>query len=398
MKTASFWLPVTPARASVWIVATLLVAPFLGCAGGGGNGIGSGNLFPPATPTPTGQAHKEQLKTPANTPPPITYNGSYPMPEPFDPNEYLSGIQMGSDGNMWASEYDGDAIAQFTPTGVATAFPIPTASSGPADMTLAPDGNIWFSESLSNKIANISPAGLITEYPLDPTVFPINPAIGEGPRGIAIGPDGNVWFNHTSASKIGRMTLAGVLINSYAYTSGGLGGRITTGPDGNMWFTEASTSKIGRINVASGQITEFPTPTANSYPHTIVQAADGNLWFTERDASQVASITTTGFITEYTTPTKIARPLYMTTTPDGSLWFAEYWNNAICRVDPRALTMVEYTSQVPGGVFVRGITPGPSSTIWTTDDAHDAVIDFGAPGSATPGYLRVHKRSRGRIQ
>jgi virginiamycin B lyase len=398
MKTAPFRLSVPPARASLWVVATLLIAPFLGCAGGGGGSVPPW-VMPTPTPTPTpagGQAHKEQLKTPANTPPPITYNASFAMPEPFDPNEYLSGIQMGSDGNIWASEYDGDAIARFTPTGVTTAFPIQTASSGPADMTLAPDGNIWFSESLSNKIAKVSPAGAITEYPLDPTIFP-NPGT-EGPRGITVGPDGNIWFEHTNASKIGRMTLTGVLINSYAFTSGSGGGRVTAGPDGNMWFTETSTSKIARINVATGQITEFPTPTANSYPHTIVQAADGNLWFTERDASQVASITTSGFITEYTTPTKIAFPLYMTTTPDGSLWFAEYLKNGICRVDPLTLTMVEYVAQVPGGVLVRGITPGPSSSIWATDDAHDAVVDFGAPESATPGHLIVHKRSPGRIR
>jgi hypothetical protein len=108
MKTATIWRAVSPARAGLFLVAVILLAPFFGCGSGGGGG---------ALP---------QLKTPAcPTALPSTQNATYPMPEPLDPNEYLSGIRTGSDRSI-----------------VTAASPSPTASPCPADTTLGPDGDI----------------------------------------------------------------------------------------------------------------------------------------------------------------------------------------------------------------------------------------------------------------
>ena len=53
-----------------------------------------------------------------------------------------------------------------------------------------------------------------------------------------------------------------------------------TGPSGALWFTEASGNRIGRITT-SGTITEYPIPTASSYPEGIAPGPDSALWFTE---------------------------------------------------------------------------------------------------------------------
>jgi streptogramin lyase len=47
-------------------------------------------------------------------------------------------------------------------------------------------------------------------------------------------------------------------------------GSITAGPDGALWFTEpvGGVNKIGRITT-NGVITEFPIPTASSFPSVI---------------------------------------------------------------------------------------------------------------------------------
>ena len=70
---------------------------------------------------------------------------------------------------------------------------------------------------------------------------------------------------------------------------------IAAGPDGNLWFTEISglANKIGRITTA-GVVTEFPIPTAGSNPQGIAAGPDGNLWFTESSANQIGRITTAG--------------------------------------------------------------------------------------------------------
>ncbi|HYK54661.1 MAG TPA: hypothetical protein VEV38_14160 [Candidatus Eremiobacteraceae bacterium] len=336
--------------------------------------------------------HFEQLKTPANPPVPVAYETSLPMPEPYDPNEYLPGIRLGSDNDMWVSVYDSNQIARFTQQGLVSAWSFPPdpqclnppgCSAGPTDMVVGPDGNMYVSLAQYNGIAQVTPLGAITIYPLDPNIFPILPQ-GEGPRGITIGPDGNIWFDHSNSSNIGRMTLSGTLLNAYQIpTLGGNGGRITAGPDGRMWFTEVSNSKIGRLNIQTGHIDEFTTPTANSYPHTIVTAVDGNLWFTERDANQVARITPSGFITEFSTPTQVSRPAYMISGPDGSLWFSENFNSALCRVDPNQLTFVEYTTPPQFPIVPIGVSPGLNGDVWVTDVNNDAVAIF-TPNGGPP--------------
>jgi virginiamycin B lyase len=41
----------------------------------------------------------------------------------------------------------------------------------------------------------------------------------------------------------------------------------------------------------TGTVTEFPTPTPDSDPRTIVNAPDGTLWFTEHNAPSVGRVT-----------------------------------------------------------------------------------------------------------
>jgi virginiamycin B lyase len=65
----------------------------------------------------------------------------------------MSGI-AGPDGNLWFTYEDFTTgacdIGRITTSGIATLFPIPTANSGPTDITAGPDGNVWFTEAVGN--------------------------------------------------------------------------------------------------------------------------------------------------------------------------------------------------------------------------------------------------------
>src|SRR5437870_8517656 len=87
---------------------------------------------------------------------------------------------------------------------------------------------------------------------------------------------------------------------------------IAPGPDGSLWFTEEQGNHIGRIST-SGAVTEFAVPTASSGPHGIAPGPDGNLWFTERGANKIGRVTTTGTITEFPVPTASSQPKNITT-------------------------------------------------------------------------------------
>ncbi len=70
------------------------------------------------------------------------------------------------------------------------------------------------------------------------------------------------------------------------------------------------TFPTGGIPAAPAEsITEFPVPTADSYPWGIAAGPDGNLWFTESIGNQIGRISPSGTITEFPVPTAISGPL-----------------------------------------------------------------------------------------
>ena len=72
-------------------------------------------------------------------------------------------LTEGPDGNVWICEYEGDAIARVTPSGVVTQFALPQPDSLPHDITVGPDGNLWFSEPGVNKIADMNLNGVVLD-------------------------------------------------------------------------------------------------------------------------------------------------------------------------------------------------------------------------------------------
>jgi virginiamycin B lyase len=95
------------------------------------------------------------------------------------------------------------------------------------------------------------------------------------------------------------------------------------------------------------QITEFPVPTANSRPYTIVAGADGKMWFTESNGNKIASITMNGVITEYPVPTAASGPYGIAVGRDGKIWFTERFGNQIGRLDPATGRFVEFPIRTP---------------------------------------------------
>src|SRR6266568_168649 len=74
---------------------------------------------------------------------------------------------------------------------------------------------------------------------------------------------------------------------------------------------------------AADTITEFPIPTASTFPRGITAGPDGNLWFTEYTGNKIGRITPAGVVTEFRIHTSVTEPFGITAGPDGNLWFAE---------------------------------------------------------------------------
>jgi hypothetical protein len=56
---------------------------------------------------------------------------------------------------VWFTENTGNKIGRITPSGVITEYNVPTANSGPQNITTGADGTIWFTEQNAGNIAKL---------------------------------------------------------------------------------------------------------------------------------------------------------------------------------------------------------------------------------------------------
>jgi virginiamycin B lyase len=290
-------------------------------------------------------------------------------------------MAVGADGNLWVPELYANVIARVTVGGAVTEFPLPTAGAGPYLITPGPDGNLWFTEFNVNTIGRITTGGVVTEFPLPASLATAPSSL----QGITAGPDGNLWFVHGGANVIGVISTSGTLLATYpiptanppeGQTGAGEAIWIVTGPDKNLWFTEDTGNRIGRITT-SGVITEFPIPTANCWPRSLLVGADGNLWFAELNAGQIARITTSGVITEFpmvADPT-VHRLRRIAMTSDGRMWVvsamvASPWDSEIGTFNTAG---VETDLWSVGG-DPRAIIGGRDGNPWFADQATESVV------------------------
>lgn len=159
-------------------------------------------------------------------------------------NAELQGIVTGPDGALWITQYVvgshfSNQVIRLTTKGKSTSY---TVGSGPDAICVGSDGALWFTEADSNAIGRLTTAGKFRQYATKAKYLQ--------PSGIAAGPDGALWFTDFSGqSKIGRITTKGKIKLFDVGVSEIQGVSITAGPDGAMWFTSSLFPAVGRITV-----------------------------------------------------------------------------------------------------------------------------------------------------
>jgi virginiamycin B lyase len=271
------------------------------------------------------------------------------------PGSFPQDITVGPNGALWFTQARGSKIGRINNPQVGTRikvdeYKIPTPRSFPQGITAGPDGAVWFAERDAGKIGRLDPAsGQVKEYS--------TPTANSSPIMIIVGPDRALWFSEGTANKIARLDPATGAVKEYPTPTNPSGpGSITTGPDGALWFTEIDGNRIGRIST-SGEIKEYPVPapragTTNG-PGIIIAGTDGALYFTEMYGNQIGRIDpNSGQITEFPSPTAVAvtrrrgerpslrddarpenmkssGPASITVGPDGTIWYTEMFAGKI---------------------------------------------------------------------
>ena len=269
-------------------------------------------------------------------------------------------ITLGPDGNLWFTEYDGSKIGRVTPAGNITEFPLPTPYAEPHGITAGPDGNVWFTEVAANQVGRITPSGTVTEYPT-----------GYRPWLIDSGPDGNLWFTIDSpggtVNKLGVITPAGVVSDRTISTgTDPLGAVGITGKagDGNIWFVQNQARRIGHMATAG---TSYAwSATSNVGAQRIAAGPDGNLWFS--GITVVGRVTPGGVVTEFPFPDSRIAVVQMAVIagPDGNVWFG--LQDGLGRVTPNGV-ITAFPALEPHG---HGMALGADGNIWYLEAGHVA--------------------------
>jgi virginiamycin B lyase len=284
----------------------------------------------------------------------------------------------GCNANVWSGEHTAPLapggstyagvvphVAQSSPPGLFVEFQIPTANSQPEGITLGSDANIWFTEYAGNKIGTVTNSGAITEFAI--------PTAASGSSYIAPGAGNDLWFAETSADAIGRINTSGVITEYHIPTPSSGPFSVTLGPDGNTWFTEAAANKIGRVD-SNGAFAEFALPKLGSAPGGITAGPDGAMWFAETGAARIGRITLTGHpLKEYAIP---APAEYITTASDGDIYFSIPNDHAIGKMTTAGVFLIEFKVPIrPSEPW--GVVGGPARIdIWYMDRMLNSVMSF----------------------
>jgi len=265
-------------------------------------------------------------------------------------------IVSGKDGNLWYGMAGSLGSINAT-THLINEYPTPTDDPfGVLRLTIGSDGNVWFTD-YSGHIGTFN----VTSHAFGEISLPNAQA---SPEHITTGPDGNIWFTEFSSNPaIGTIDINTHSVTEFPVPDGVED--ITTGPDGNLWFTGGE--GIGTINPTTHAVNEYPLSNPYAGPQLIVAGPDGKLWFNEvplESAPMIASIDpTTHAIEEYPGGGNLPE---ITIGPDGNLWYGGSVFNLTTHVESISIGL---------GVGSSGITLGPDDKLWFTSGTTIGTFD-----------------------
>ncbi|HEV8210382.1 MAG TPA: hypothetical protein VGP77_09685 [Vicinamibacterales bacterium] len=197
---------------------------------------------------------------------------SFPLGTPVS---RLGRLAASPDGTIWLAELTRASVTQFKDgrfirhsVGVPT--PGNSADAVPFGVAVATDGTVWATLQNADALLRIAPSGETTAIDV--------PIRQSGLIDIAVAKDGAVWFLAAGANKIGRY--AGGRFEEFSVPTPNAGlTALAVAPDGAAWFTALRAHRLGRVY--QGVVTEFALPRDNARPISIAVDAENNVWYAD---------------------------------------------------------------------------------------------------------------------
>ena len=238
-------------------------------------------------------------------------------------------------------------------------------------ITLGSDGNMWFTEGNGN-LGQVTPAGVVSEFDAH-----LNAA-----GAITSGPNGHLYI--ADCCEVQEYNMQGQQVNlfnlptpQYFVTS------LTSGPNADIWFTESpqpgsppGPDKVGQLDPTTGTVTEFSVP--GGAAGNLVSGGGAVLWFTETTTDTIGEVTSTGLATatiaEFLVPTTDSLPRGIVAS-GGFVYFTEAATNRVGKFAPgNFAALVEISLKHRAGIPV-GIAASGTG-LWVTQEQGDELISF----------------------
>jgi virginiamycin B lyase len=151
-------------------------------------------------------------------------------------------------------------------------------------------------------------------------------------------------YTGQQASLLGRLDPVTGQIREYPLPSAASGPHgLVADRDGNIWFTGNAPGYIGKLDPVSGRVTEYPLrdPRARD-PHTLIFDQSGILWFTVQHGNFVGKLDPrTGEITLRSSPTPNSLPYGIVINSKGIPFYSEFGTNKIASINPATFEITE---------------------------------------------------------
>jgi virginiamycin B lyase len=299
-------------------------------------------LFGPESVLPKSPAdmpeYKETLRTFSSEAMNIVYV-EYDMP---GPSRMPFSATPDKDGYLWIpNSGPSNKITRLDPkTGEMRDFTAPYIGTAGIHSTIpAPDGAVWIAEQGSNKVGRWDPnTQKITEYqdqylPGKEGLLP-----GGQKHTLRLDPSGNVWSSGIPLTKFDPETGKFTRFSEVAATYD-----VKPDKNGDVWFTNPSRNSIGKVDGKTMKVTQWPSPTADSYPRRVEVGVDGMIYSGEFKGGKMLQFDpATQTFKEFPLPGPDPSPYALGFDADGYLWYDSHHMDNLGRFDTKTGKVIEY--------------------------------------------------------
>src|SRR6202142_3044281 len=299
-------------------------------------------LFGPESVLPKSPADMPQYKETVRS---FSYNAmnivyvEYDMP---GPSRMPFSATPDKDGYLWIpNSGPSNKITRLDPrTGEMTDFTAPYIGTAGIHSTIpAPDGSVWLAEQGSNRVGRWDPnTQKITEYqdayvPGKEGLLP-----GGQKHTLRLDPSGNVWSSGIPLTKFDPETA-----KFTRFTEVNAPYDVKPDKNGDVWFTNPSRNSIGKVDGKTMKVTQWVSPTSDSYPRRVEIGDDGMIYSGEFKAGKMLRFDpSTQTFKEFPLPGPDPSPYALGVDSEGYIWYDSHHMDNLGRFDPKTGQVIEY--------------------------------------------------------